>query len=70
MDAAELKVLLDELHKVTDERIIRITNNGFENVRRAREELCQQKGGHEYVSKGPGGASYKECKHCGHQVHD
>jgi len=63
MNDVELKVLLDELHEITDERIIRITNENLVSCRLGYELLCESKGGHEFVSDGI--CSGKTCKYCG-----
>ena len=65
MNDVELKVLLDELHTITDERIIRITNAGFVDVRLAREDLCQKKGGHEFKPASMHGPCSEVCAICG-----
>lgn len=66
MDAEELKVVLEELHRLKDETVIRITNEGFTERQKRAEEVCVKHGGHEYVSRSRDGyANHRqECKFC------
>ena len=66
MDAEELKVVLEELHRLKDETVIRINNDSLYEIQRRAEEVCVKHGGHEYVSRSKHGyANHRvECKFC------
>lgn len=64
MDAAELKVVCDNYERRIDglEAALNTANEGLNwQIGKA---ICARHGGHEFIDKGPYGATYKECKYC------